>query len=103
MVTACEQLDTPVLLNMVEGGDTPILSATELAEIGVACAIYPAMSPLQALAAIDGALRNLRNTGHTPAPDARVFDFRDACRLIGFEDVWKFDEKWAPPARRGQD
>ena len=96
MVSACEQLDTPILLNMVEGGDTPIISAAELADMGVACAIYPAMSPLHALAAIDGALRNLHESGHTPAPDAEVFDFRDACRLIGFEEVWAFDEKWAP-------
>jgi 2-methylisocitrate lyase-like PEP mutase family enzyme len=102
MVASCKQLDTPILLNMVEGGDTPILSAAELAEMGVACAIYPAMSPLHALAAIDGALRNLNDTGHTPAPDASVFNFRDACKLIGFEEVWAFDEKWARPAKRGQ-
>ncbi len=96
MVDACRQLDTPILLNMVEGGDTPIFSAEELSEIGVACAIYPAMSPLSALAAIDSALRTLRETGNTPAPRQAMFEFADACRLIGFEDVWAFDEQWGP-------
>ena len=94
MVEACRQLEVPVLLNMVEGGDSPLYPADELAAMGVACAIYPALAPLSALAAIDTALRHLRETGASPPPGHKVFEFGDACRLLGFEDIWAFEDRW---------
>jgi hypothetical protein len=29
-----------------------------------------------------------------------LFDFKEFCSLIGFEDVWEFERRWAagPPA-----
>lgn len=95
MIDGCGALTTPVLLNMVEGGTTPIFSASRLAEFGAGCAIYPATCSLSAMAAIDDALAYLRSEGVSPAPDAKVFNFRDTWGVLGFDEIWDFEKRWA--------
>ena len=95
MVESCKQLDTPVMLNMVEGGVTPLVPATRLADMGVGFAIYPAMCSLSAMAAIDHALGYLKETGMSPDPDRPVFEFKETWGLLGFDDIWEFEARWA--------
>lgn len=95
MRAACEAIDAPMIANMAHGGATPILSPSQLADIGYSLAIYPAMTALAASQAIEGALRDLKS-GHPASSQAEsLFSFDEFCRLIGFEDVWAFEEKWA--------
>lgn len=95
MREACEAIDIPMLANMADGGITPILPARELEEIGYACAIFPATTAMPALHAAERSLRFLKDTGTTVHPDNPKFDFPEFCRVIGFEDIWAFDRKWA--------
>jgi 2-methylisocitrate lyase-like PEP mutase family enzyme len=44
MRRACAAIGRPMMANMADGGRTPIRSAEELAAIGYACAIFPAMA-----------------------------------------------------------
>jgi 2-methylisocitrate lyase-like PEP mutase family enzyme len=94
MRLACRSIDAPLIANMADGGKTPIRSAAELQELGYACAIFPAMAALAASAAVEAAFRHLRATGTSQSPDVKLFPFDTFCRLIGFEDVWAFEEKW---------
>jgi 2-methylisocitrate lyase-like PEP mutase family enzyme len=94
MRTACERIDAPMMANMADGGLTPVLPAKTLAEIGYAFAIYPSMTSLVAAAAMETALRRLKEDGESQAGDIPMFDFRTFCGLIGFEDVWEFERKW---------
>jgi 2-methylisocitrate lyase-like PEP mutase family enzyme len=94
MRKACAVLSKPVMANMADGGKTPIRSASELEEIGYACAIYPAMTSLAAAAAVRHALTRLRETGTSVNPDVPLEDFNQFCSLIGFEEVWAFEERW---------
>jgi 2-methylisocitrate lyase-like PEP mutase family enzyme len=93
MRTACSAFDKPMMANMADGGLTPILSAKELEELGYAFAIFPSMTSLVAAAAMEKALMSLKNTGAYPG--ASLFDFKEFCGLIGFKDVWDFENKWA--------
>jgi 2-methylisocitrate lyase-like PEP mutase family enzyme len=93
MRTACSAFDLPVMANMADGGLTPILPAKVLEQIGYAFAIYPSMPSLVAAAAMEQALRQLKETGDYS--DLPLFDFKTFCSLIGFEDVWAFEKKWA--------
>jgi 2-methylisocitrate lyase-like PEP mutase family enzyme len=93
MRTACSTFDKPMMANMADGGLTPILSAKELEELGYAFAIFPSMTSLVAAAAMEKALMSLKNTGAYPG--ASLFDFKEFCGLIGFQDVWDFENKWA--------
>lgn len=92
MAKACAAFDKPVMANMATGGLTPILPAETLTQIGFAFAIYPALTSLSASAAIERVLRELKDTGF--GETGELFDFGEFNSLIGFEDVWKFEEKW---------
>jgi 2-methylisocitrate lyase-like PEP mutase family enzyme len=95
MRTACARIDAPMMANMADGGLTPILPAARLADIGYRFAIYPSMTSLVAAASMEKALRRLKNDGLSQHPDMDMFDFKTFCSLIGFEDVWAFERKWA--------
>lgn len=95
MRRACAAFDTPMLANMADGGKTPILPAKVLEEIGFTLAIYPSLTSLAAAAAMERALTQLKNTGVSQTPEVPLFDFQEFCGLIGFEDVWEFDKRWA--------
>lgn len=95
MARACAAIGAPMLANMANGGVSPILPAARLAEIGYAMAIFPAMTSLAAAQAVETSLRHLKETGSSFAPDAPHFDFKEFCELIGFPEVWEFEQKWA--------
>ena len=93
MRTACAAFELPVMANMANGGLTPVPNASVLADIGYAFAIYPSLTSLVAAHAMEHALTDLKDKG-VGEPD-ELFDFKTFCSLIGFEDVWAFDRKWA--------
>lgn len=92
MRLACKSFDVPVMANMANGGLSPVPRADVLAEIGYAYAIYPSLTSLVAAAAIEQALQGLKQQG-IGEPEG-LFDFKEFCSLIGFEEVWEFDRKW---------
>jgi len=95
MRRACDEIDAPMMCNMAHGGDTPMRTAAELEDIGYACAIYPSTTALAAAYATEQALLHLKDQGTNRNPDVPMFDFKEFSRLIGFEEVWAFDKKWA--------
>ncbi len=95
MRRACEAFDLPMMANMADGGKTPILPAATLKDIGYAFAIYPSMTSLVAAAAMETALRQLKEQGLSQSPDLPMFDFTEFCKLIGFQEVWDFEKRWA--------
>ena len=86
-------IDTPTLANMVSGGRTPILSNDRLAELGYAIAIHPALGFLAVGEALKSAYGELLETGDVKG--AALEEFGAFHKLVGFEDVWAFDKKWA--------
>jgi len=94
MHEVCSSFETPAMANMADGGDTPILTAKELADIGFAFAIFPATASLAAASAVKNALLSIKQTGTSVNSNVELYDFSDFCKLIGFEDVWDFEEKW---------
>ncbi len=94
MRRACKAIRAPMMANMSDGGKTPIRPAAELQSLGYALAIWPAMAALSASAAIERAMHHLKAQGTSLSPDVPLFGFDDFCRMVGFEDVWAFEEKW---------
>ena len=87
--------ESPLLSNMVEGGRTPMLSNARLAELGYALAIYPVAGLLSAAAALETVYRQIRETGSSLGAAAPLYPFADMNRLMGFEEVWRFDKAHA--------
>ncbi|MEM7570326.1 MAG: isocitrate lyase/PEP mutase family protein [Pseudomonadota bacterium] len=94
MRAACEAIGAPMIANMAHGGATPIKTPAHLQDIGYALAIYPAMTALSAVAAVETSLKALKAGTLPSAEPGDMFNFDEFCSLIGFEDVWAFEEKW---------
>lgn len=94
MQTVSQRIDAPLFANMVNGGRTPLLSADRLKELGYAIAIHPALGFLSVGAALDKAYRDLAANGIT-SPDIDLYSFAEFNKLLGFEDVWEFEKRYA--------
>jgi len=99
MRDACRRLRKPVMANMADGGRTPIRSAAELKAIGYRLAIYPSMTGLAAAAAAEASLSMFKATGTSQSPEVPLFSFAEFNHLIGFDEVWAFERRWARDAR----
>jgi 2,3-dimethylmalate lyase len=94
MLRVAEAIDAPLFANMVNGGRTPLLSAARLAEMGYAIAIHPAVGFLSVGAALQKAYADLLANGETSS-SIDLYSFAEFNKLIGFEDVWAFEKKYA--------
>jgi 2-methylisocitrate lyase-like PEP mutase family enzyme len=97
MRTACARISKPMMANMADGGRTPIRTKTELADIGYKLAIFPSATGLAAAAAAENALEVLKSEGNSNSPNSKLFNFSEFNSLIGFEEVWDFEKRWARP------
>ncbi|PHR17566.1 MAG: carboxyvinyl-carboxyphosphonate phosphorylmutase [Hoeflea sp.] len=95
MREACRRVSKPMMANMADGGRTPIRSKAEMQDIGYNMAIFPAATGLAAAAAAEAVLNLLNNEGTSLSPDVPLFDFSEFNSLIGFDDVWDFERRWA--------
>lgn len=58
-----QEIDAPLVANMVEGGLSPIFSAEELSDMGFTIALYPTTGLLAATKIMRSAYAHLRDTG----------------------------------------
>jgi 2,3-dimethylmalate lyase len=93
-----KRLGVPLLANMVEGGRTPVLSKRELEDVGYKIAIYPVTALLAATAAMKAVYAQLLATGSSSTMPVPLMPFADITKLMGFEEVWAFDKKYAEDA-----
>jgi len=89
--------DTPLLINLVEGGRTPIPSPDVLQEMGFRLAIFPATGFLAMGRALSDAYSRLCRG--LPAQAGSLYEFPEFHRLMGFEDVWAFERRFAQTER----
>jgi len=83
----------PTLANMVSGGKTPIFSSAALQDMGYSVAIHPALGFLAMGEALKTAYTKLDTTGNVAG--VALEDFGEFSKIMGFEDVWDFEKKWA--------
>ncbi|MBB4305676.1 2-methylisocitrate lyase-like PEP mutase family enzyme [Rhodobium orientis] len=87
-------IDKPLVANMVEGGKTPVLPRVELERIGYRLAIYPATGFLAMAKALETVYGAIREDGSSVAVQDRLADFKAFSALMGFEEVWNFEERY---------
>lgn len=92
LVTIGDRFRGRALANMVHGGRTPIMSPSRLEEVGFRVAIYPSLGFLAAGHALRAAYSALVNDRPVDVP---LHDFQQFHSLMGFEDVWAFEKKYA--------
>ena len=87
----CEQVPGPKMANLVEQGDTPLLSHAELEAIGYKLALYPITAILAAQRAMEQALASLHAGKH---PEA-IADFAELREVVGFPEYYEAETKYA--------
>ena len=75
------------MANMVEGGKTPMLAASELETLGFAFVIFPGAIVRALAKAAEEFYGSLKAHGSTEPFRARMFDFDALNRLIGTPDM----------------
>ncbi|KAK0785236.1 hypothetical protein LTR75_013608 [Friedmanniomyces endolithicus] len=80
----------PVLLNMVDGGRTPIISNERANEIGFRIVIWPTIALEAVMAAVGKAFQTMKKTGKTPEePKMGPAGLFEVC---GLKELMAFDE-----------
>lgn len=99
MREACRRINRPMMANMADGGRTPIRSVKELADIGYRMSIFPSATGLAAARAVENALNVLKNEGTSNSHNSPLFSFAEFNHLIGFDEIWDFERRWARDER----
>lgn len=79
------------MANMLEGGDTPLLSPEQLHEAGYKIAAYPLTVLSAAMKAMRDTLMKMK-TGQ-PVDDA-LLSFAELRKIVGFDDYYRDEEKY---------
>jgi 2-methylisocitrate lyase-like PEP mutase family enzyme len=103
MARICAEVPGAHLANMVEGGETPFLAPTRLAELGYRIVAYPVTLLRAAIKAMSESLEDIAAGRH---PHERLIDFAELCRIVGFDDYDAEETRYAAPepeapAKRG--
>jgi 2-methylisocitrate lyase-like PEP mutase family enzyme len=87
--------DQPLMVNMVDGGRTPVLPAEQLRELGYTIAIFPATGFLAMGAALRSVYAHIAEHGSSAGLEQPLHDFAAFSELMGFPEVWEFEARWA--------
>jgi len=82
------------LINMFEGGKTPLLPTRRLAELGYQLVIIPSDLQRAAIAAMQRALRCIADDGSTAAMAAGMVTFKEREAVIGTEAYQELDRRF---------
>ena len=90
-----QSFDVPLVANMVEKGRTPVLTKPELEALGYKIAIFPVTALLAGVQAMTQVYQQFKDTGSSAKGATPLYDFADLTKLMGFEDVWAFEKRYA--------
>jgi methylisocitrate lyase len=93
--TAVDQFSLPLLYNFVETGKSPLLSASELDELGFKIVIFPATAFLSAAKAVRNVLQVLKDQGTTADAMDDMVTLHDAFEVVGLSRMLEEDGRYA--------
>jgi 2-methylisocitrate lyase-like PEP mutase family enzyme len=86
----------PVMANMVEGGQTPQLTITELQDLGFKLVIFPGTSTFITAMAVMKAMQELKRSGTTRSLHNQMMSFNEFNEMIGLPEVTKIENLYMP-------
>jgi carboxyvinyl-carboxyphosphonate phosphorylmutase len=91
-----DEIDRPLVANMVKGGKTPLLSAAELEALGYKLAIFASDVQRAAIYGMREVLKVLQRDG-TPAVFTQTIDFPERDAIIGIAEMQRLEERFLQP------
>jgi 2-methylisocitrate lyase-like PEP mutase family enzyme len=95
MARICSEVPGIHMANMVENGDTPLLPPAHLEELGYRIVAYPLTLLSAAMRAMRESLEIMKAGRH---PTERLLDFAELRRIVGFDDYYAEEARYAAPA-----
>lgn len=89
-------LGVPLMVNLVEGGKTPLLPASELAEMGFSLISFSGSMQKTAIKSMQGLLASLHSTGSVDDyyPEHMV-SLEERSEILGLPDFFELEERYA--------
>jgi 2-methylisocitrate lyase-like PEP mutase family enzyme len=84
----------PALVNVFEGGKTPMLGATELEDMGFRLGIYPSQTHRAAIRAAQRVLAAMKRDGDTRAIETELATFQEREDAVGTADWRALEDKY---------
>jgi 2-methylisocitrate lyase-like PEP mutase family enzyme len=97
MRSFCAAVKKPTMANMIEAGKTPILPPAKLQELGYKIGVYPLTLLNAAIQGMQAALASIK-AGRTAT---NISDFATLCEIVGFDDYYREEGRYAEAQRGG--
>jgi carboxyvinyl-carboxyphosphonate phosphorylmutase len=89
-----DEIDAPLVANMIEDGVTPTLPAKELLKLGYRIAVFPLSTLYGATYAMRKVLTELKKTGSTKQTKKMMVTFKDFNRLVDLQKYMKLENRY---------
>jgi methylisocitrate lyase len=90
-----DEIDAPLVANMIEDGATPNLSASELLRIGYRVAVFPLSAIYSATFAMRQVLTELKNTGTTKEGRNIMVTFKDFNQFMDLDHFRDLEKRYS--------
>lgn len=90
-----EQIDAPLVANMIEEGVTPNLTSSELLELGYKIALFPLSGLYSSTYAIYHTFDTLKRTGTTKSIKEKMMKFKEFNELVELDKYMEMENKYA--------
>jgi 2,3-dimethylmalate lyase len=94
MKKIAEQIDAPLVANMIEEGITPNLTSTELLEMGYKIALFPLSGLFSSAFAIFETFKTLKETGTTKSLKEKMMKFKEFNKLVNLDKYMTMENKY---------
>jgi len=92
--TFAKEVSAPLIANMTEFGQSPLLSLNELADLGYAAVLYPVSLLRVAMRAMEEAIVAIRRDGHQESILPKMQTRQELYDLLGYEDYEDRDRSY---------
>ncbi len=90
-----DEIDAPLVANMIEDGVTPTLPAQELLKLGYRIAVFPLSALYSATYAMREVLTELKQTGATRRTKKMMVTFKDFNRFVDLKKYMDLEKKYS--------
>ena len=98
--TIAAAFDTPLIINMFQGGKTPLVPASRLQELGYSLILVPSDLQRAAIHGMQRAAETLLGEGSTASFADHMVSFAERERLVGLESYVALDDRYAKLERQ---
>jgi len=94
MKKIADQIDAPLVANMIEEGITPNLTSKELLEMGYKIALFPLSGLYSSTFAIFETFKTLKETGTTKTLKDKMMKFKEFNKLVNLDKYMTMENKY---------